>query len=230
LNEVRVTRATALRFAGFAAMAATLAGCGSAMTYGTGKSPGVQTVEDIAGIVSLGAKKKEQVDYTPRAPIVAPPTMEVLPPPGSGGQVSAVTAANWPNDPDEEKKRIKQQRAEAELYKGAPGLASPTTTNPNFKLPKRDDVEYPAANEGIHSNAGLPSDNKNYRANKEIKKMFADARGGKGGSFDADGHPVRKYLTEPPVTYREPDPDSPVEVTEKPKKKKKFHLKDLWPF
>jgi hypothetical protein len=76
-----------------------------------------------------------------------------------------------------------------------------------------------------------PEAPKRQPTNAEIKKMFADARGSKAGSVDAEGKPIRKYLTEPPAAYREPDPTSTVPVDEEPeKKKKKFSLKNLWPF
>ena len=92
-------------------------------------------------------------------------------------------------------------------------------------LPHREGVEYPGP---VTRNDSDPQAFSKAKR-KEIQKMFADARG-KGGAYDAEGHPVRKYLTEPPAVYREPDPNSPVEITEKPKKKNKFSLKSLWPF
>jgi hypothetical protein len=52
----------------------------------------------------------------------------------------------------------------------------------------------------------------------EVRKAFAAAKGSL--AFDANGAPVRKYLTEPPADYRTPDPTQPAVFTEK---KKKFH-------
>ena len=48
--------------------------------------------------------------------------------------------------------------------------------------------------------------------------------------LDDDGKPIRRYLTEPPVVYLDPDPESPVIITEKPKKKNRFNWPDIWPF
>ncbi len=192
----------AVRLTGVAGIALLLAGCGSAMTYGTGTSPGAQTVEDIAGIVSLSGKKKEPIDYSPRAPIVAPPTTASLPPPGSSRAYASTQ--NWPQDPDELRKTMIKRQEEATKYGG-------TYEAPKFSTPGAGGTASP--------------DQKKY-TNAEIRKMFADAKGNKAGSFDAEGRPVRKYLTEPPADYRQPDPNSPIAVDEKPKKKKK----SWWPF
>ena len=80
--------------------AMTLGACSSMTTYGTGTTAAAQTVEDISGILSLGATRsdKKQIDYEPRAPIVEPPTA-TLPPPGSDPSVN-VASNNWPVDPD----------------------------------------------------------------------------------------------------------------------------------
>ena len=71
-----------------AVLALALAGCQSGMTYGTGKSPGMQTLEDLAGIAALSGEKKEPIDYTPRPKVVLPPTVAQLPPPARLAPVS----------------------------------------------------------------------------------------------------------------------------------------------
>ena len=67
------------------------------MTYGTGTTPGKQTVDDVAGMVSLSGKKQAAIDYKPRGPIVAPPAAAALPTPGSE---MVATGPDWPRDPD----------------------------------------------------------------------------------------------------------------------------------
>lgn len=197
------------------------------MTYGTGTSPAVQTVEDVAGIVSLsGSRKKQEIDYSPRAPIVAPPSTAALPPPGD--RPATALAANWPQDPDETRRALKKKQADDAMYDGAnidrTGLSR---TTPDIDIDVPEAKEYPQS----PPRGGFgPGYNESGKSKAEMKQMFADARGAKAGTYDAEGRPVRKYLTEPPSTYREPDPNSPVEITEKPKKKTKFSLKNLWPF
>jgi hypothetical protein len=173
------------------------------MTYGTGTSPGMQTITDVVGITALSPEKKEPIEYSARAPIVAPP-VATLPPPSSGGETAV--AANWPNDPDELDKQFRADAA-ARAERGEP--------IPNYRLPPRE-REGPEPILLEDSFEGPATMSKEQIA--ETRKMFADARG--NVSVDENGNPVRKYLTEPPVEYRAPDPDAPVEITEKPKKRK----------
>ena len=59
----------------------------------------------------------------------------------------------------------------------------------------------------------------------DLPKAMADAKA--GISRDANGNIVRARLDEPPIAYREPDPEAPVDPKDDPAtKKKKFH----WPW
>lgn len=187
-------------------VAAGLAGC-SGTTYGTGISPEQQTLEDVMSIASLGAKDTPPIDYRPRGGIVVPPTTN-LPPPGATA-VSVADDPNWPKDPDEERRKRKQVEQEAPV-----GQASP-----NFVLPAGQ-TTYTMAS------ANQAQDDAAKRAAGQ--KAWLDKRKSKGGSYDEGGNPTRKYLTEPPVGYRAPDPNAP--VAEPPKQKKKFDISKLWPF
>lgn len=195
-----------------------LGACGSMTTYGTGTTAAAQTYKDISGIVALGnsTRGEKPIDYSKRVPIVEPPPSAVLPEPGSGGTGAVVS--NWPKDPDEERKR--QDAVVAGLIEDG--------KTPRFTLPETVDK---APRKKHHDDLTLTE---KYLAGKqnvgEQKKLFASAKLAKSGSFDKNGNPVRRYLTEPPVDYREPDPESSVEITEKPKKKNRFKFPDLWPF
>jgi len=200
-----------------------LGGCGSMTTYGTGTTAAAQTFEDISGIISLGDKNggKEAIDYSPRAPIVEPPVTTALPAPGSADTVAL--ASNWPTDPDAERKRQEAVIAELHATGEAPRFAVPTNAAPvggGYKRRKRQE-DMTLKEKYLDGRADVA----------EQKKLFADAKKAGGvGSVDEDGKPIRRYLTEPPVVYLDPDPDSPVEITEKPKKKNRFNMPDLWPF
>jgi hypothetical protein len=201
-----------------------LGACGSMTTYGTGKSAAAQTMEDLGGVLALGGKRKgeEPIDYSPRAPIVEPPAVAAsLPPPGSESVVAS--AGDWPKDPDEEFKKLQKRVDE---------LAESGQT-PKFTLPEGAEP-IALSNEPKHIGPDRRSSIEKLRDeakvdNKKQKEMFADAKMAKVGSFDKEGRPVRRYLTEPPVVYREPDPESSVVITEKPKKGK-WSWPDLWPF
>jgi hypothetical protein len=186
-----------VRVIAVAAAGAALAACNS-MTYGTGTTPAMQTVQDLTGIATGGKAEKDPIDYSPRPRIVAPPAgATTLPPPGSGQQVAST---NWPNDPDLLKAQVK---ADAEA-RAAAGKGD------NIRLPSNKFVA--AAAPGEHT---LTKEEE-----AELRKAMAAAKGGM--SVDASGNPVRKYLTDPPVDYRLPDSNAPVAVASdgKPKKKK----------
>src|SRR3954464_1494129 len=101
--------ARALPVVAGATLALMLAAC-SQTTYGTGTSVGLQTITDIAKAASLG-DKHDPIDYTPRPPVVAPPTTASLPPPGSAPTDTTI-AANWPKDPEVQAATVKAQIAD----------------------------------------------------------------------------------------------------------------------
>lgn len=178
-----------------------LAGCQSGMTYGTGKTPAMQTVEDVVGIAAFSNERQEPIDYQPRPKIVAPPTVAELPPPSSG---NAVVAANWPVDPDAQYEELKAEIARRE----AAGEPLPT-----FRLPPREQAEVTPVADGPMTREEIA----------EVRRRFADARG--AVAVDEYGNPVRRYLTDPPVEYRIPDAEAGVvDVAALPKKKRRF----LW--
>jgi hypothetical protein len=189
--------------------AALLAGC-SSTTYGTGVDPGVQTLKDVAGIAMI-TEKKPPIDYEPRAKVVAPPSGAdaTLPPPGSGA-TAGTDSPNWPNDPDAQAAKFRADIAarEARGEKPAPlNLPDGSYAQPSLPPTTR------TSRSGLVDTTPLTQEQHNA-----VIKAFADAKGSL--SVDASGKPVRKYLTEPPAEYREPDPTQPTTFTEK---KKKFH-------
>lgn len=182
-----------------------LAGCQSGMTYGTGKAPGLQTVEDLVGIAALSNESKEPIDYKPRPKIVEPPTVAALPPPVDGTTTGTTLASNWPIDPDEQAAKLRADAAARE----AAGLPTP-----KFKLPAREITE-PIRDRDPEKEAMSTPEQR-----EEARKLFADARG--AVAVDENGNPVRRYLSDPPSEYRAPDPTAPIEIVDKPKPKRKW--------
>jgi len=179
-----------------------LAGC-SGTTYGTGVSPETQTLTDVMSIASLGAEDRPPIDYKARGGIVVPPS-NALPPPGEA--VASADQANWPKDKDIARRKKRENDAVAPNSEGAPNLKlAPGQTT----FSRRED-DY------------------NEARKAEGKKAWDALHSGKSGSFDANGNPTRKYLTEPPTAYRASDPNAP--MTEPEKVKKKFDVSKLWPF
>ena len=193
-----------------AVLALALAGCQSGMTYGTGKSPAAQTMEDLAGIAALGGPQKPVIDYQPRPKPVAPPDAAIaqLPPPGDAQ--AAALPADWPVDPDQQRARMKMDIAARE----AAGLPLPKIKLSPEQL-RQPDTGVPNLLRDPFEAATKPT---TAEQSAKAKKLFADARGAL--AVDENGLPVRRYLSDPPSDYRAPDPTAPVEII--PKAKKKF--------
>jgi hypothetical protein len=196
-------------------------------TYGTGKSAAAQTAEDLGGILAFGGNKKkndEPIVYAPRPPIVEPPMITGLPPPG--GETTVAVAGDWPKDPDEEARKLEARVDELAKTGETVKFTVPEAAEPIDSSPP-DDGRRRVGRDDRTSVEKMRDEQKLYTGDQ--KKLFADAKMAKTGSFDAEGRPIRRYLTEPPVVYREPDPESSVVITEKPKRGK-FQWPDLWPF
>ncbi len=209
-----------------AALALGLGAC-TQTTYGTGTTAGMQTLQDIAGIADMGGPKKAQIKYAARPKIVAPPPGTPLPPPGSDQQA---VASNWPKDPDAETQRVKAEAAAREKYcADRLNKDKPECRDPGWRLP----VAEQAADTSRQPSQTILNQNidpaerahSSPAQDAQAKKLFADARG--QVAVDENGKPIRRYLTDPPSDYREPDPSAPVEIdTTKLKKKKKWK----WPW
>lgn len=194
----------------FAPVALALA-LGACTTYGTGTTPAVQTVEDLAGIAALSGAKQDPIKYKPRPKIVAPPSTDTLPPPKDDRQqVASVANPDWPDDPDAKYAAFKADVAAREKA-GEP--------LPQVKLPSNKATQ-PVPRNIDPSEAAMPKPGESEKA----RKLFADARA--SVAVDENGNPVRRYLSDPPPQYRIPDPDAPVEIIDKPEAKKKFK----WPW
>jgi hypothetical protein len=207
-----------------AALAYGLAAC-SETTYGTGTSPGMQTLQDIAGIADIAGPKQDPIKYSARPGVVAPPTGAALPPPG-GDQQNVAT--NWPKDPDAEDKQFKADVAAREKFcADQSNKFKQECLDPGFRLsPEQMKTASREPSPTLLNMNKNPSEEAAKTSNEQwdqVKKLFADARG--TVAVDENGNPVRRYLTDPPSEYRVPDPSAPV-VFEKKKTAKKFR----WPW
>ncbi len=189
-------------------------------TYGTGTPAGMQTLQDLAGIADLGGPQKDPIDYKARPKLVAPPPGTPLPVPGSD---KTTVASNWPTDPDAQLKQFKADVAAREAACKKDNTLQ--ACQANFTLPpqpapteppilKTQEMLQDPASQGPMSSEKIAA----------TKKLFADAHG--LIAVDANGNPVRRYLTDPPSDYRVPDPNAPVEFDNKPAVKKVWK----WPW
>ena len=185
-------RLVAVAAAGASALA--LAAC-SGMTYGTGTPPGLQTVKDVAGLSSLSGEKRDPIDYEPRPAVVVPPETAGLPPPSNG---DTAVAANWPVDPDERYEQFRRDVAALEAEGKSLDFELPTGATPG---------EDPYADLTPAQRKAL------------IERLAKQARS--SVAVDEYGNPVRRFLSDPPVEYREGDPEAPAPLAEDEQQKKK---------
>jgi hypothetical protein len=198
---------------GIVALALALTGCMSGgRTYGTGVPQGKQTIDDIFGLVTF-SKQQPNIAYQARPGIVAPP-VATLPPPGKADVVASGEA--WPRDPDVVRAQIKAAGANRKPLRPGQLVAD---DDPSYMLPKPDKSDRHPPDLSIRAEDQAMIDAKH---GEEAQKLIASVRANQAGGVDANGNPVRKTLTEPPVNYREPDPTAPTEFKTIKKKKKWF--------
>lgn len=175
---------------------ALVSGCMAGPTYGTGKSANAQLLSDLTGVISTetmvaNQRRGSEIAYTPRAEIVRPASLEVLPEPQQ--DVMASNNPAWPESPEQRRARI---RAEA-------------TAN-------RDDVNFRPAVEGPVSSGSVrgpstPLTGPEAALNQGIPQM--NLRGTEASARprqQKQGDPNhRRYLSEPPVDYRVPSSNAP---------------------
>lgn len=212
----RLERSRAFRVAAFAVLSASvvaLAGCKGA-TYGTGKTSEQQLLEDVTGILSLGPKEKQVIDYKPRPTLVKPATTAVLPTPQESIASSEVNPA-WPESPEQRLARI---RAEATEHQNDPSYRSPVVR----------DVKVTEGPEELQDFSQLSPEEQ--RAEVLRRRQMTK-----------QGDPTqRRYLSDPPLTYRQPADSAPVGELGKDEDRKEREAKRkaggggglgrLWPF
>ena len=196
-----------------------LSGCSS--TYGTGKSPGMAMFGEMTGGLLNKGEKKEPIEYQPRAPLVMPPTTATatatpegapLPPPVD---VASAASADWPMDPNERiapggNGTVTAYNLQSEYRRLRP-LAGvfPDQQRPTYELDESGKQEYYGTI--VHGN----------RQRDEFRRALAESKG--------FGRTERRFLTDPPTAYREPEPTAPTgEEALVPKKKKGNFLTRWW--
>ena len=223
---------------------AMLSGCMGAPTYGTGTPADQQLLTDVSDMFSLAPKDDKKIDYKPRPDLVrpAPGEKETLPVP----QDNIVTASGsaWPESPEQRRDRL---RAEA----------TANQDNGSFQSPIVNDVSKGAGGVRQAAQFGQPGNFETEQTGSSRPRIFrsnpgitSEARIGMRGNFEtanvADQREEfnrrlaenkqgsatnRKYLSEPPLVYREPAATAPVgdvgeDEWKKERRQKKAAAKD----
>jgi hypothetical protein len=186
-----------------------LSGCMGSPTYGTDKTASEQLVGDVTGILSLGPKDRQRIEYKPRPELVKPSPAAIANLPAPQAPATAENP-NWPESPEQKRARI---IAHATENRDKPGFR-PEIVN--------DVVDGPASSTPIGGNAraddsGIMSPVAAEQQAEAFKKKLVETRQGSATS--------RKYLSEPPLTYREPSATAPVDDIGEDELKKERRLK-----
>ncbi len=176
-----------------AAMAGvSLSGCMSSPTYGTDKTAGAQLLDDVSNMASFGQgrNKKARIDYKPRPDLVRPAADDKGQLPSPQESVASAGSSNWPESPEQRRKRLRDE-------------ITANRDDPNFVSPVVQDG--PVAS---NLNAALPSGSSRredyaartptFDSDKVAAYKAARQQQIRGSST------TRRYLSEPPLTYRQP--------------------------
>jgi hypothetical protein len=191
-----------------------LAGCMGSPTYGTDRTAAEQLAGDLSNAFSLAPPQREKIDYKPRPELVkpAPGQKESLPQPQDS--ITQTASAEWPESPEQRRARLRAEATEHE-------------NDPNYQSQIEEDIQTnPAAvrkamreSGSSHPPAWSPEDSGGgSRARRAaINAKLAESRQGSPTS--------RKYLSEPPLTYRQPAADAPQNDIGEDEYKKERRLK-----
>ena len=195
----RTSMRRALTVAGAGLVAASLSGC-LGPTYGTGRSQGETLFDDLNNVVSLGGSNDERnasvTSGAPRPDLVKPANTSVLPPPQA-----TRAASNLPESPEQRSARL-----QAAAYQGDGPIPAEIATARKENVPQGylDRTTNGESNNviGIDHQSTTLSPQELQGRGELIKQRLRDQR---QGSAD-----TRKYLSEPPVSYRKPASTAPV--------------------
>ena len=159
----------------------------------------------IEGIMAgIGGTNMENrgIEYRERSPLVVPPKLN-LPPPASAA--AEVPAANWPKDPDAQ--RRKAAAAARKKDNKDPALAARILTPAELAAgktaaPARNGSSDPIQPGATNTNLLLSPSELGYKGG--LSGLFG---GSKTETAPFKGEPTRESLTQPPSGYQTPSPN-----------------------
>lgn len=170
----------------------TLSGC-LGPTYGTDKPSTVQLMDDLGNIASLGQNKKgADIKYKPRPAIVKPSDTANLPAPQ---QNLAENNPEWVESPEQTRARL---IAEADENSGSTGYSSP--------LARRSATSSGSGVPTVGGAANGPPPTQVTVQSAKQRQAYNDARKIQQGAYSDR----RRFLSDPPLTYRQPSETAPI--------------------
>lgn len=160
-------------------------------TYGTDKSSTEQLMDDLGNIVSIKPKQGPAIAYQPRPGIVKPPQTAALPAPQ---QSVSKNNPNWVEPPEATRERLV---AEAAANENTPGYRSPLAQ-------RSTGAGVPAVQTGRAAD-GPPTPLETMADSRRNQQFRENIKIDRGAYSDR-----RRFLSDPPLTYRQPADTAPV--------------------
>lgn len=193
----------------------------------TAPSANAQSLKELMEDIGIQKKEKVRIDYSERAPLVVPPSLDALPPPEDGNALAAANP-NWPNDPD-----VAAAAEQEEIDKVPQHLRRKYKENAAkdiYKIRAQDREQ--AAVETAPRGYDTIFDRDRVMTPAELKEV-RDKRAAEAANAPEQNvyvEPERKRLTDPPPGYRMPSPAQPFGPDAKEKKRKEGIFSKLNPF
>ena len=176
---------------------ALLAGCASYGSFDENE-PSLET-SILGGLIEpIGlAREEEPINYSARAPLVAPPTTAALPAPQT--QAIAASDPNWPTGSRQRMAQVLASEDQTLVY--TPGVDGVDIAATQALAARSRQPQSP-------SNSGLsrPLTPDEMRREAEIQMARNEANAAREQAGTVRG---RRFLTDPPVSARAPSPEAP---------------------
>lgn len=202
-----------------------LSGCMGGTTYGTGVSQEQQTLKDVYSMFNLKSERKN-IDYTPRSDLVVPENKQELPEPIDSA--ATTSSPDWPETPGERIARIRGEAGEIDARTGDYSLQEQLRKKEGIGIETRSAKgEFKPGITDRDGNVIRFDGTASKAAREEVLRRKAELAPSVGAT--------RKFLTEPPVAYREPvdtapqgeESYSPEERAEKAEKKRLAKIQQM---
>ncbi|MFU0503492.1 hypothetical protein [Pseudaminobacter sp. NGMCC 1.201702] len=205
------TRRRAALLTSLMASSLALSGCVGSPTYGTDKTATEQLVGDVTGILSIAPKGRERIDYKPRPELVKPQPGQAANLPAPQDNIVTARSDVWPESPEQKRARI---RADATANRDKPGWR-PEVESDVYAASSAPSAPLGASQRRLESGIEPPAMRQQQR--EAFNKRLAETRQG--------SETTRKYLSEPPLVYRQPAATAPVGDVGEDELKKERRLK-----
>lgn len=179
-----------------------VAGCMSSPTYGTDKTAGAQLLSDVSNITKLTPEGKERISYRPRPDLVKPENARNTQLPAPQDSVADSSNPDWVESPEARRRRIRNEVDEASDPGALRGGKGPV---------RSEEIDAPIATVSADYDEKVGQSPRYRPGTDPVGQEARRAEFKRRLKENNQGSPTtRKYLSEPPVEYRQPAADAPV--------------------